>query len=85
MNIMKVTSVGIDYEILPLFRMDEITHVRLSTGMILGAEFFEGDLGELDYVVFAYPDGQDDSVKCAYMNYLQIVPLKEMNYLKEMN
>jgi len=75
---MKVTSVGIDYEILPLFRVNEITHVRLSTGMILFAEFFEGEFGELDYVVYDYPDGELDSVKCAYMNYLQIVPLKEM-------
>jgi len=78
MNIMKVTSVGIDYEILPLFRINEITHVRLSTGMILSAEFFEGEFGELDWVTYFYPDGQDDSVKCAYMNYLQIMPLKEM-------
>ena len=80
---MKATSVGIDYEILPLFRMSEITHVRLSTGMILDAEFFEGEFGDLDYVVFLYPAMGDlknvvDSVKCAYMNYLQIVPLKEM-------
>ena len=75
---MKVTSVGVDYEILPLFRMADLSHVRLASRMILPAEFFEGEFGELDYVVYEYPDGQDDSVKCAYMNYLQIVPLKEM-------